>query len=286
MRISLARLCRDSRMALGRSKTALAASIGVSATYIDQIEHGRANPTIDVVDRLITALGLEVTFRPPIVVGDHRQRDLVHARCSGYVSRRLLTVGWRMAREVEIAHLRSHGWIDLLAFDPRSQTLLVIEIKTVLDDLGAIERQIGWYEREARAIARQRGWTPTRVIAWLLVLATDDVEARLRANRTVIDQVFPVRATAMTERLADPGGSWPRGRGVALIDPSSRRRDWLIRCRIDGRRSQAPNRDYRDAATRLAADETSVAPGSGRQTVGSVSVSNERGRAPRLHSGH
>ena len=251
LRISLARLCRDNRTALGRSKANLAASIGVSATYIDQIEHGRANPTIDVVDRLITALGLEVTFRLPIVVGEHRQRDLVHARCSGYVSRRLLTVGWRTAREVEIAHLRSHGWIDLLAFDPRSQTLLVIEIKTVLDDLGAIERQIGWYEREARAIARQRGWTPTRVITWLLVLATDEVEARLRTNRTVIDQVFPVRATAMTEGLADPGGSWPSGRGVALIDPSSRRRDWLIRCRIDGRRSEAPYRDYRDAAARL-----------------------------------
>jgi transcriptional regulator with XRE-family HTH domain len=251
IRLSLARFCRDSRTALGRSKAEVAAAIGVSATYVDQIERGRANPTIDVVDRLVKALGLEVTFRPPIVVGDLRQRDLVHARCSGYVSRRLLTMGWLTAREAEIAHSRSHGWVDLLAFDPRSRTLLIIEIKTVLDDLGAIERQIGWYEREARVLARQRGWTAHRVVAWLLVLATDEVDARLRANRTAIDQAFPVRAAAMTARLADTGGGWPNGRGLALIDPSSRRRDWLIRCRIDGRRSDAPYRDYRDAASRL-----------------------------------
>jgi transcriptional regulator with XRE-family HTH domain len=251
IRISLARFCRDSRTALGRSKAELAASIGVSATYVDQIERGRANPTVDVVDRLITALGLQLMFRPPIVIGDERQRDLVHARCSGYVSRRLQALGWQTAREVEITHSRSHGWIDLLAYDVRSRTLLVIEIKTMLDDVGATERQIGWYEREARAIARQRGWAPRRVVTWLLILATDEVDARLRANRLLIDQVFPVRATDMTNRLLDADGPWADGRGLALIDPSSRRRDWLIRCRIDGRRSSAPYRDYRDAAIHL-----------------------------------
>jgi hypothetical protein len=90
-----------------------------------------------------------------------------------------------------------------------------------------------------------------RVVAWLLVLATDEVDAGLRTNRMVIDEVFPVRATAMMDRLVDTGAPSPDGRGLALIDPSSRRRDWLIRCRIDGRRSEAPYRDYRDAAARL-----------------------------------
>jgi hypothetical protein len=46
------------------------------------------------------------------------------------------------------------------------------------------------------------------------------------------------------------GEAWG-GRGLALIDPSSRRRAWLIRTRLDGRRSPAPFADYADAARRL-----------------------------------
>jgi hypothetical protein len=36
-----------------------------------------------------------------------------------------------------------------------------------------------------------------------------------------------------------------------LVDPISRRRAWLWRTRLDGRRSTPPYRDYRDAARRL-----------------------------------
>jgi hypothetical protein len=38
----------------------------------------------------------------------------------------------------------------------------------------------------------------------------------------------------------------PVGRGLALVDPSSRRRDWLIRTSVDGRRSPASYRGYAD----------------------------------------
>ena len=78
-----------------------------------------------------------------------RQRDAVHAPCSGYANRRFRAGGWETGREVEIVHGRSHGWIDLLAFDPRTGLLLIVEIKTRLDDLGLVERQLAWYERSA-----------------------------------------------------------------------------------------------------------------------------------------
>jgi transcriptional regulator with XRE-family HTH domain len=254
IRLTFARACRTTRSALGIPQRRLAELVGIDRSYIARIEQGHANVSLDLVERITRALGLELELivRPPLLIGDdRRQRDAMHARCSGYVDRRLTALGWRTGREVEIVHGRSHGWIDLLAFDPRSGTLLVIEIKTVLDDIGAVERQIGWYEREARAIARRRGWVAKRIVSWLLVLATDDVDERLRANREVVNLVFPVRAPAMIELLVDPLADWPAGRGLALIDPSSRRRHWLGRSRLDGRRSAAPYRDYRDAATRL-----------------------------------
>jgi hypothetical protein len=183
-------------------------------------------------------------------VKDRLQGDVVHAHCSGYVDRRFIADAWETAREIEVHHGRSHGWIDLLAFDPRTGTLLIIEVKTRLDDLGSIERQVAWYERSAWQIARDLGWEPRRSAAWLLLLSSEEVEEALRANRKTLELSFPRRAGEMLEDLVSPNGVPPGARGLALVDPTSRRRDWLIRSRLDGRRSPAAFANYADAARR------------------------------------
>ena len=254
-RVTLARACRDGRLALGQSQTALAAKAGLTRSYIAAIELGSANPSLDVIVRLATALGLDLDFnlRPPIIVGDRGQRDAVHARCSGYVDRRFRSDGWETDREVQIVDGRWRGWIDLLAFDRRTGTLIVIEIKTVIDDIGAIERQVGWYERHARRSALDRGWRPRRIVTWLLVLSTEQNEQAMTMNRDVFERAFPVRSPWMTGLVEDPAATWPAGRGLALIDPARRRRMWLARPRIDGGQSPSPYLDYRDAAVSLKA---------------------------------
>lgn len=253
-RVTLATACRDGRLALGLTQSAVAAKVGVARSYIAGIERGRANPTLDVIVRLARALGLELdlTLRSPVIVGDRRQRDEVHARCSGYVDRRLRGAGWETAREVAIVDGRWRGWIDLLAFDPQTGTLLVIEVKTVIDDLGALERQVGWYERVARRVSLDRGWRPRRIVTWVLVLASEQNELVMMQNRDVFDRAFRVDALSMQAILGDPGANWPGGRGIAVIDPTRRRRTWLMRPRIGGGRSASPYRDYRDAAASLA----------------------------------
>lgn len=253
IRVTFARLCLDTRTALDITQRALANAVGVSRAYISAIECGVANPSLDMVARIADTLGIELDFvsRPPVVVGDPRQRDLVHARCSGYVDRRLRGSGWSVLREVELVHGRSHGWIDLLAFDPRTGTLLIVEVKTRVDDLGSIERQLAWYERSAPDIARARGWRPRSISSWLLVLASDEVDAAIRANGATIGVAFPMRAAEMMRVVAGAPPSITGGRGIALIDPSSRRREWLLGSRSDGRRGTAPYRDYGDAARRL-----------------------------------
>jgi hypothetical protein len=42
-------------------------------------------------------------------------------------------------------------------------------------------------------------------------------------------------------------------RGIALIDPRSRRRDWLIASPLEGRRTLAPYRDSADARLAMSA---------------------------------
>ena len=253
LRMSFARLCRETRLSLDITQGDLAGAVGVSRSHIAGVETGRVNPSLDLVMRIGGALGLDLqlTGRPPTLI-DPRSTDGVHARCSGYADRRFGANGWMTRREVEVVHGRSHGWIDLLAYHPATRVLVIVEIKTRLDDIGAIERQLAWYERSARAVAAKVGWHPTRISGWLLLLASDEVDMAVRAQLDVLRRGFPLRAS---ELLAVVGGAIPRedtGRGLALIDPSSRRTDWLIRTRSDGRRSAAPYRGYADAARRFA----------------------------------
>ena len=234
------------------SQQDLAAAVGVSRSFIAGIETGRVNATLDVVMRIgeVLDLDLRIVGQHPVVI-DPRPIGIVHGRCSAYVGRRLGGQGWSTRREVEIVHGRWHGWIDVLAFHASTSTLVIIEIKTQLDDLGAIERQLSWYEREARSVAATVGWRPTKVLSWLLLLQSDEVENAVRRERGLLRVGFPVRAGEM---LTVVDGTRPTrlDRGLALIDPSSRRREWLIPTRLDGRRSPSPYRDYADAARRMA----------------------------------
>jgi transcriptional regulator with XRE-family HTH domain len=230
----------------------LGEAVGVTHGYIAKIESGQANPALQLVERIADALDIELELvgRVPTVIGDRRQRDLVHARCSAYADRRLRASGWSTAREVEIAHGRSHGWIDLLAFDPRTGILLVIEVKTRLDDVGSAERQLGWYERSAPFVGARLGWRPRRTIGWLLVLASEEVERAIGLNRELLARAFPARARAMSEVAAHESSVIP-GRGLAMVDPTSKRTAWLRPSKVDGRRSHAPFLDYGDATRRL-----------------------------------
>lgn len=226
----------------------LAAAVGVSRSLIAGIETGRVNATLDVVMRIGDALdlNLQIVGERPVVI-DPRPSGALHGRCSAYVGRRLARRGWSTRREVEIIHGRWHGWIDILAFHPGTSTLVIIEIKTQLADLAAVERQLSWYERAARDVAASIGWRPTKIVTWLLLLETEEVESAIRRERDVVRVGFPVRASQM---LAVVDGAEPTGveRGFALIDPSSRRADWLIPSRLDGRRSPPRYQDYADAA--------------------------------------
>jgi transcriptional regulator with XRE-family HTH domain len=247
-----AAVARDTRLRLRLTQREVATGAAVSRGYVARVELGTANPTLDAVERISHVLGIEaeLVFRTPTIIGSTMQRDVVHAHCAAYVERRLRNAGWLTAREVEVVQARSHGWIDVLAFNPGDETLLVIEIKTQLDDLGIVERQLGWYGRSAGDVARRIGWTPRRIAIWLVVLASDEVDAVIANNVDVLRERFPLRARTMLAWLSD-GRPSTMGWGLGMVDPTSKRRDWLIRSRVDGRRSPARFANYAAAARRL-----------------------------------
>jgi len=248
IRTTFARACLATRLDLDISREQLAERVGVTPSYIGRIERGEANPSVALIEGIGEALGLDLRLdvRPPIFPGGPHVRDVVHARCSAYADRHLRSQGWVTVREVEIVQGRSHGWVDLLAFDRRSGTLLIVEVKTRLLDLGALERQLAWYERSARQPALALGWRARRSALVVLALASEEVDRVVRAHRDLLSFAFPIRAREIARGLADPA-LLTSERGLALIDPASRRANWLIRTSVDGRRSRLPYADYADA---------------------------------------
>ena len=252
LELEIGRSVRDSRHATGWSQRELAVRSGASRSLVSKVELAAGNVSIERAVALLDALGVDVRLetRSVHLMGVGRQRDPGHARCQGYVHRRLQHEGWTVRREVEIGDGRSRGWIDLLGFHPDTGRVLVIEVKTEIDDLGRVERQIGWYEREAWAAARRLGWRPRALGSALLVLATEANDERIRINREALATAFPVRAVSLLGWLREPLAQPLGGRAVALVDPATRRADWLLRSRLDGRRSTTRYESYADFVRR------------------------------------
>jgi len=237
------------RGSIGWTQKELGARVGMSQSWVCRVERGiLVHLTFETAERLLAAMGarLVISVDAPFLGDRQRQREPAHARCSAYAATRLRQAGWEVATEVEIGGDRSRGWIDVLAYHPVTGWLLVIEIKTEIHDLGAIERSLGWYEREAIIAARRLGWRPKGSLGCLLLLETGANDARVAANREPIGVGFPVRARELARLVDGEGGPSRRGRAVAMIDPLSRRSAWLRPLRLDGRRQPAPYADYAD----------------------------------------
>ncbi len=237
------------RGAIGWTQQELGARAGLSQSEVSRVERGQSvDLTFGTAERLLQAMGarLLISVDAPFLGDRQRQREPAHARCSAHVASKLRQAGWEVATEVEVGGDRSRGWIDVLAYHAATGWLLVIEIKTEIHDLGAIERSLSWYERDAIVAARRLGWQPNHTIACLLLLATAANDARASANRVPIGVGFPVRARELAGLINGGSGTRPRGRAVAMIDPLSRRSRWLRPLRQDGRRQPAPYLDYAD----------------------------------------
>lgn len=225
---------------------------GVPQSKISLIERGLVGDVRrSEIEALCSALRIEyrVDFRTPDVLA--RPVDLVHARCSAHVDRRLSAQGFRVAREVEVGTGRVRGWIDLLAFDPVTRPLVIVEIKTELADIGGLERSLGWYERGSSAAAAGLGWRHRSVCAAVLVLHTAANDRPIGANRAGLSAAFGGRARELASVL--DGATPMRSRDLAMINPRSTRRHWVRPSRPDGSRLGAPHVDYLDAVRVLEA---------------------------------
>lgn len=245
--LELGREIRRTRLAFRWTQREVAARAGVSQSTVSRVERGLvANFDLDLVGRIVDVLGIRVRVATelPFLVGQTRQRDVGHSAGIGYVARHLGGAGWQIATEVEVGDGRFRGWIDILAWHPASGSVLVIEFKSELQDVGAVDRRLRLYEREAWAAARRLEWAPRRVASALIVLHTAWNAAAVRDNRDTLAVAFPAAATDVLGWIGSPASVPPRGRGLAAVDPRARRGRWLLAADADRRRRPPRYRGY------------------------------------------
>jgi HTH-type transcriptional regulator/antitoxin HipB len=246
---------RETRQVIGWSQAELGARAGTSQTTVWRIEHGDPG-AIDLatIHRVLESLGLRATLE---VEGRHLadradQRDRVHAALASAVAGRLRRCGWAVETEVPTGATSPTGWIDVLAHREHDSALAIVEVKTDLPDIGGLQRQVAWYEREGPYAARRLGWQPASTTVLVVCLNTAAVARRLRDHRDLLAPAFPGDPRAAERWLRDAGASRPIGRTLAITDLAPRRGPALEPSGLHGRSVRPAYRDYAHAASVLA----------------------------------
>ncbi len=222
--ITLGRALRAVRIRKRLRQSDIAAMAGVSQQTVSRFEAGRINGTsVGSLRRVAAAVGARVVLDLRWQGADlDRMLGARHSAMHEVLAGMFATMpGWVSAPEVSFAIFGERGVIDVLAWHEPTRSLLVIEIKTELADL---QETLGTFDRKVRlapAIARERGWNPRSVSAWLVVAEGTTNRDRVRAHQALLRSTLPGDGAAMRSWLREPVGSI---RALSFLSaPGSRR---------------------------------------------------------------
>jgi len=197
---------RALRRRRGWSQVLLGSKAGLSGSAISRIERGLATRySVRALTRVTDALGARLTMRV-LWQGEELDRllDADHARLVEAMVRRLTVAGWMVVPEATFSAGSERGSIDVLAWHPTGNQLLVIEVKSVMPDVQAMLSGIDRKARLAPTIARDRGWR-IGAVSRILVLPDDrTARRRLLAFASTFDRALPARTVEVRRWLEAP----------------------------------------------------------------------------------
>lgn len=188
----------------------LARAADVSPATISRLERGRVDATsLEVLRRVFAAVDARIELVPRWRGGDlDRLIDARHAGMIEVLVRRLSSLpAWIVQPEVTFSIRGEHGSIDIVAWHPALRALLIIEVKSSIDDVGGLVRQVDRYRRLAFEVARDRGWSPAVVGVWVVVADGRTARRRLAEHRTTLRRAFPADGHTMDGWIHSPDGN-------------------------------------------------------------------------------
>ena len=154
--VALGRVFRRVRLRLGWRQLDVADEAGVSPSTVSLIERGQlGHVTVGTLRRVGAVLQIEIRLELRWRGGElFRLLAEGHAAMAETVTRRLVELGWEVRPEVSFSHFGERGVVDLVAWHGASRSLLLVELKTELVDLGDLLATMDRRRRLATVIRR------------------------------------------------------------------------------------------------------------------------------------
>jgi transcriptional regulator with XRE-family HTH domain len=186
----------------------VARAASVSQTTISRLERGHFEYlSLITLRRIASAMDVRLDLTARWRGGElDRMVNAKHAALHESVARAFAVLpGWQIRPEISFAVYGERGIVDIMAWHAETAALLVIELKTEIVDVSEL---IGTLDRKRRLgpmIARDLGWTPVHVGAWVIVAESRTNRRRIAEHETVLRAAFPADGAATRIWLREPG---------------------------------------------------------------------------------
>ena len=176
----------------------LGGRIGVSRELISRLERGDLRGlTLGSVEKVAASRGatVDLTLRWH---GEQLDRisDAAHAAIQKAVAEALTSLGWLVKVEVSFNNYGDRGRVDVLAIDPTTRVVLVVEVKTALGDLQETLGRLDIKARLARTIAAEVGWGGVAGAVAMLVIGDSRTARRVVAQHAALFARYSLRGRA------------------------------------------------------------------------------------------
>jgi transcriptional regulator with XRE-family HTH domain len=202
--VRVGRLLRALRRRRGLRQLDVARSAGLAQATISLVERGHLDRLAVSTVRTMFAV---VDARFEGVVSSHggaidRLLDERHSLLVGVVAERLRAADWLVEVEVSFSIYGERGSIDILAYHPATQTLLVVEVKTELTSIEETARRHDVKLRLAPQVAAERfGWQADRASRLLVVLDSSANRRRVVSQDRTLSVAYPARGREIARWL-------------------------------------------------------------------------------------
>lgn len=192
--LALGALFRLVRIRRGLRQRDVGRQAGLSDAIVSRIEHGQfGSITHMTLERVAGVLEIRLDYRARWHAGDlERLAGRDHSLLVEQFAGRLRSAGWETRSEVTFAIWGDRGSVDLLAWLAAVRSLLVVEVKTEIVDVGETLRAFDVKIRRAEAIAASVGWeSPSLISAALVVAESRTNRRRISAHAQTFRGVLP-----------------------------------------------------------------------------------------------
>jgi transcriptional regulator with XRE-family HTH domain len=198
------------RIRRGWRQADVARVAGVSDSTISRIERGHLDAlTLKAVRAVAAALEVTVELLPRSrAAALDRMVSSAHAALGEQVVAWISSLdGWIVRPEVSFSRYGERGVIDLLAWHVGTSSLLVIELKTEIVDIGELLGTLDRKLRNAGHMARGLGWEAASIGGLLVIGESATNRRRIATHAATFDAALPDRFVRVRTWLRAPTGA-------------------------------------------------------------------------------